>query len=1510
MKKLLCLLLLFMLTLPLSAFKCQEISDKNGNYIRIESDELILHIRRMGGCIARYYYKQGRQELVNSSGRLAFTEMDWDKTVWDFFYKRLFKVDWEQQKNKFIVTCKANHPGGFLDFLEITKKYIITKGSPVVYVEYSFFNMEQAMNPVRYSLHIHTGLTLAGVDDPTYFLPTQTGIIDKRKSFADNPARGWIGTVSPRQVGFTVNMSFPELYNFLLWGNASLEWRYLPFDIGNGAAFKTFAEVVPFTGLPKVSGSGRGVAGAIIHQEKCTANTTVSAEVKLFNAVAGRRITVKLMARESGTDKWDQVAEQALDFRKAATALSFKVQIPLKNKSVELEAVMRTGNGEIGRLNSRIQVDADNTPWNIEPLENKIKTDLRRGDLTSFNHTLPEPDAVPWAKPLPDGKLKVLALGAKISQLRDLTHRLEMDMNNTWLFERGNKFASPTYLLNEFSGKMNFHDVLAGLNKVMKKDYDVILIAGFSWQTFPASVRKAILDKVKNGTGLVFTALRDPLEFLKLTGKGAVVKAGKISVLKNSPLTSGVPLDFLPVGRIFKFRGGETIHALSGSDPYIISAKYGKGTVVGFTYFANTAFTGMIPADLPEPHMIFEKPTPYEFYFGMICKALLYAGRKKSAVVFKDFKAVTSPEKSTFVWQTGSSKAFNGKIDYMITDRYNQIRLKGRTFRKFATGKNTLTLTLPVLPYKGKQLISIIVRDPRGASVNYGSWSFTYDVPCSITHIKCDKKSYKDGENIHYEVTFGGHTANCRAEVELIDSYSRTLSRRTGTPEEVQKGHFKLANALPSRYSRIRVRLLDKKGREMDTNGTWFYTRPAEKLMVWDDFKINSIIYWDGPDSFFRMKRLAAHYREALGLDILFNNWGLYRVLLGNFEPRMWALSAIGSQNYPGKDYLRTGNKKYLVRSNCLSDEKRMTRYFKNLAEKAKTGHAYGAVLYDNGDEVALSRSGTPVDFCFSEACLKNFRKFLRKRYGTLANLNKNWNSQFASWESVLPYTKEEVWASKGRKVAGWADHREFMDNLCYEHLSKARSTLRKIDPGARYMNSGTQYPNAYGGIDWWKLMKCHDALQNYGTGDHDEIQRSFAGSGYVSIPWYLGYGNKKEKEIYDLWRSSLLGNSGMSMWCINSCVLYPDLRVQPGIKGVMPHVKVLKDGVGKLLMNVYAPRTPQVAILYSQASLRAAFIEKRQPEHGGLWEKYTNLCRHLGAEFKFLSYEQLSSGELDKSANYKMLVLSDATALSDAEVEAVKRFFKRGGVVLAEGIPATRFANCVKRPVPALNSIFKNSKGQGVLIDAPDTDYVLLMAGPDGSLNRKQILFTQNFFAARLKKAGIAVRPFKILHTDGTPVVEAAFFIRQAADGSYLGGAVSKYDKVKEVKVLLPLKGHTYDLVTGKYFGNVKEIRKKFSLAYPMALVILPQKIAIAETAVKGAALSFTLNHSFDSVINIKVYAPDGREVREYGTNLLIRKGKGGYTIPFAISDANGTWKVICKEVISGQTCSLTVKK
>ena len=85
------------------------------------------------------------------------------------------------------------------------------------------------------------------------------------------------------------------------------------------------------------------------------------------------------------------------------------------------------------------------------------------------------------------------------------------------------------------------------------------------------------------------------------------------------------------------------------------------------------------------------------------------------------------------------------------------------------------------------------------------------------------------------------------------------------------------------------------------------------------------------------------------------------------------------------------------------------------------------------------------------------------------------------------------------------------------------------------------------------------------------------------------------------------------------------------------------------------------------------------------------------------------------------------------------------------------------------------------------------------------------------------------------------------------------------------------------------------------MALVVTPQKITMQKAVVSGNTVTVKLNNAVDSVVNIKVFDPRGREVREYGTNLVIRKGNGSYTVPFAISDVPGKWELRLTEVISG---------
>ena len=247
--------------------------------------------------------------------------------------------------------------------------------------------------------------------------------------------------------------------------------------------------------------------------------------------------------------------------------------------------------------------------------------------------------------------------------------------------------------------------------------------------------------------------------------------------------------------------------------------------------------------------------------------------------------------------------------------------------------------------------------------------------------------------------------------------------------------------------------------------GCYFITRPADKLLAWDEFKINSIIYWHDADAYYRMKRNAEIYRK-FGLDILMNCWGDPHPLLGNFEVRAMAPNGVGSQNFASQEYLKTGNKQLLFRKSCISDPELRSKWEKGWEKNGKHGAEIGASFYDTGDELALSRCGAPVDFCFSPHCLHNFRKFLKKRYGTLENLNAQYQSNFTDWEKVVPFTKEEVWSAKGKHVAGWADHREFMDDVLANHLKEVIAGLRKYDPAARLSNSGTQNPNAYGGLD------------------------------------------------------------------------------------------------------------------------------------------------------------------------------------------------------------------------------------------------------------------------------------------------------------------------------------------------------------------------------------------------------------------------------------------------------------
>ena len=219
-KVLLCIFSSAALALAAADFKVSDITlDKNSYYV-VENDKLIVYFNRVGGRIDRIYHKPAKQEFVNRLYRGVFTEFDFKKDISrDYLYKRPFSLYGEQRGENFVIECRGHHMGGGIDFLEVTKRYTLTKGSAAIRLDYDFFHQEAAMGKSIYSFRIHTGLLLFNEGQPHYFIPTDSGIRDSKggDDWEHTPSRPWLAVNAPSGSGFALTMSFPELQNFLLF---------------------------------------------------------------------------------------------------------------------------------------------------------------------------------------------------------------------------------------------------------------------------------------------------------------------------------------------------------------------------------------------------------------------------------------------------------------------------------------------------------------------------------------------------------------------------------------------------------------------------------------------------------------------------------------------------------------------------------------------------------------------------------------------------------------------------------------------------------------------------------------------------------------------------------------------------------------------------------------------------------------------------------------------------------------------------------------------------------------------------------------------------------------------------------------------------------------------------------------------------------------------------------------------------------------------------------------------
>ena len=392
-------------------------------------------------------------------------------------------------------------------------------------------------------------------------------------------------------------------------------------------------------------------------------------------------------------------------------------------------------------------------------------------------------------------------------------------------------------------------------------------------------------------------------------------------------------------------------------------------------------------------------------------------------------------------------------------------------------------------------------------------------------------------------------------------------------------------------------------------------------------------------------------------------------------------------------------------------------------------------LLYDIRDELSVTNSANPFDYDFSPTALAGFRTWLKTQYASLDDLNARWETTFASWDDVRPFTTDRI---KNRMASGdasprgkpdwqalqqisfeldaaranptawnfspWADHRTYMDVSLARTLDDLRQTAREIDPQTPVGIEGTQMPAAFGGYDLWRLSQSLDWVEPYDICDAREIFGSFMPD--KPILTTVGEQNATEARRR-LWHLLLAGDDGCIIWWSEDCIDWnsPDYRLTPRAKALAPVLTELQSPLADLYRRATRRRDP-IAIHYSQPSIQAAWLiestvdgstwlrrfsshEAEHNRHAKIRHHWLKLIEDAGFDPVFVSSAQIENGILEQGG-FRAMVLPQSGALSDREAEHIRSFATRThqpGVVLTDGLTGLFDEHLRLRPSGALDA-------------------------------------------------------------------------------------------------------------------------------------------------------------------------------------------------------------------------------
>ncbi len=1463
-----CILLMQAICLMAGVKVTREVNEEESQIITVENELMTAKFSSLGARLISLVDKVDGKQLV------AYPQKDDANS--GAFRDQLAPKNFNIPKTQFIVNTlnetekevklefKTPALPDDLYFIRFTKVFTITSGSSLIKCDLSISNQTESMSGKMVQYWSHNFVGSEG-EDNKYFIATENGVVDyvpspKTDKTVHLPVRGFMGMVGASGTGVAMLPEFRRLDSSYSWyckyhgSHDTLEWKYVPEKIPAGGEMKTSFALGIVKGMPMLGGAGKAGYGVFdIAAKKLQLSAFAPCDVEVVISLGGKPVANSKLSLAPG-----KISEVAFD-----------AQLPEKYL---LTADVRAADGSNFDIIAAKGVK-------VLPKEERKKTDEDNDDWQFQWSDAFETPHFDWLDGTPFKVLFLLPTNGirdciELKQRMPIAPTIPTIYPNSWQM-------SWRVQTDTMSGEKTG---LKFLPQYFGKDdkYDVIVVGGdgyiaknrtrMFWKDFSESIRKGILERVRNGAGLVII---NPM------GTDAELDG----ILKN--------LDPLPKA----FADSMDYSAAPYLSKTVIrTGMLGKGRVISIQY-PEAGFIAPHPGNRRYGLQLLTQDHRFqEYQFAILARLINYANGVEPSI--KSVKAADGVLKVI-------GKA--GRCNVSVFDRWSEPR--GSFQADLKDGETVIPL-----PDCGEGRFYIHVTID-------GDFGFAaYDVK-GATELKSIQmaKSFNKGEHAVGKLEVVGLTQADFLESAIYDNVGRIVWRGLGNID------WDCTNAVVSRHV-LKARIV-RLGKVISEKHHEFYLPD-----VWenDGHFISNI--WSG----YPYPEYAFPYINdliwKLGASYIFssrNEECSYLFNFSNMESGItWISSSAMFHNnsfFSALDkWSKTGDKKFLVKPYCPSNPENDRLLVPSLPDRMKlwgTRH-----FFQLGDEMSMGWYTGAYDLCFCEYCLKGLREEMKQKYGDIAALNKSWATDFKAWDDVIPMTYAE--AMLNGSPAPWVEHRLYMDKVFIQAVTKIMDRIKAEYPGAWTGPSGTKgTPAVYGGNwNFWNTRNVNYTTY-YGT---PRIQLSFNRDRIVMC--HYGYSYSEINTRFSLMEQVFLGNRGINTWWSPTFVL-PDIRLADIRKYYQDLTWECRNGFGEILYHSKMVK-PRVAILHSQPALISNFMKQKKTDYHEKELAYAMVLEDLGIPYRFIAPEEIGRlNEFEALFLPEATAMSDVeiaavkafkgVVIADYEIATQNEICVKRGAGALDDFFGVKTKKCTLKKVKSHNvpgvTIQQICKGieptNGKPLYEADGTPLVIVNGKAVMLNFSPMYNTNREAGFRKLIAGLLnVKPAVELETE--MAVMQSFY--EHGDTQYIcllpepHGVNWKELPFKSMeawkktaKLRLPKAAHLYDVRAGKYLGSGREFDIELTPAVGKMLAVLPKKSAGFKVAMPSEAKA-------GSMVPVDITAEKGHHVwlMTVDDRLEYRKiqstdGGCKFTLPLAVSDS-GILNVTLRDSVTGESKSL----